>query len=91
MPGGRMRDFYIAGLAGAVMMVAGSATAADLGPGPVQAAPAVGPVAAFSWSGPYAGLFAGYGWGTADASEPINAATGFFYNLGSKPYSVNAE
>ena len=37
------------------------------------------------------GLFAGYGWGTADATEPRNAATGFFYNLGSSPYSVDAD
>ena len=92
MPGGRMREFYIAGLAGAIVMIAGSAAAADLGPRPIYEAPAaVAPAPVFSWSGPYVGLFAGYGWGRPEATEPINAATGFFYNLGSKPYSVDAD
>ena len=72
--GGTMKKLYIAVLTGAVLAVAGSATAADLGPGPVYGAPAVGPAPAFSWTGPYAGLFGGYGWGTAKATEPINAA-----------------
>ena len=69
MRGARMREFYIAVLAGAVVVIAGSATAADLGPRPVyeaQSAVAAAPV--FSWSGPYVGLFAGklglnYRWG----------------------------
>lgn len=80
-----MKKLYIAVLTGAVLAVAGSATAADLGPGPVYGAPAVGPAPAFSWTGPYAGLFGGYGWGTAKATEPINAATGFPYNVGNTP------
>lgn len=83
-----MKEFYVAVLAGAVLAIAGSATAADLGPRPVYDAPAA---VAPAWSGPYAGLFAGYGWGKADATEPFNAATGFFYNIGSKPYSFDVD
>jgi hypothetical protein len=50
-----MREFYFAVLAGAVVVIAGSATAtaADLGPRPVyEAQSAVAPAPVFSWSGP---------------------------------------
>jgi outer membrane immunogenic protein len=83
-----MRELYVAVPAGIILMITGSATAADLGLQPAYNAPAA---VARSWSGPYAGLFAGYGWGTPDATEPVNAATGFFYNVGSAPYSLDAD
>lgn len=83
-----MKEFYIATLAGAFLTIAGSATAADLGPRPFDNAPAA---AALAWNGPYAGLFGGYGWGRPEATEPINADTGFFYNVGSTPYSFDAD
>jgi outer membrane immunogenic protein len=87
-----MKKLDVAVITGAVLMIGGSATAADLGPRPVyKAPPAVAPMPIFSWTGPYVGLFAGYGWGKADATEPINAATGFFYNFGSSPYSFDAD
>jgi len=54
-----MKKLYIAILAGAVPMIAGSAAAADLGPGPVYETPTVAPIPNFSWTGPYGGLFAG--------------------------------
>jgi outer membrane immunogenic protein len=83
---------YVAVLSGAVLAMANSANAADLGARPVyKAPPAVAPMPVFSWTGPYVGLFAGYGWGKANATEPINAATGFFYNFGSSPYSFDAD
>ena len=44
-----MKEFYVAVLAGAVLTIAGSATAADLGPRPVYDAPAA---VAPAWSGP---------------------------------------
>jgi outer membrane immunogenic protein len=89
-----MKKLYIAVLSGAVLAVAGSATAADLGPRPVYKAPpppVVAPVPIFSWAGAYVGLFAGYGWGKADATEPFAAGNGFFYNLGGNPYSFDAD
>ncbi len=89
--GGTMKGFYVGVVACAAVIVAGSASAADLGPGPVYGASPVGPAPALSWTGPYAGLFGGYGWGTAKATEPINAATGFPYNVGSTPYSVDTD
>ena len=75
-----MKKFYTAMLSGIVAAVTGSATAADLGPRPIyKAPPVVAPMPVFSWTGPYVGLFVGYGWGRPDATEPINAATGFFF------------
>jgi opacity protein-like surface antigen len=47
--------------------------------------PAPAPVPIFSWTGAYVGLFAGYGWAKADATEPFDAGTGFFYNFGGNP------
>jgi outer membrane immunogenic protein len=90
--GETMQKFCAAVIAGAVLMIAGSAAAADLGPTPAYSASAgVAPVPMISWSGAYVGLFAGYGWSRPDASEPINAETGFFYNFGNKPYSLDAD
>jgi outer membrane immunogenic protein len=53
--------------------------------------PAPAPVPIFSWTGAYVGLFAGYGWAKADATEPFDAGTGFFYNFGGNPYSFDAD
>jgi outer membrane immunogenic protein len=62
-----------AGLAASLLAIAasaGSASAADLSqpsynPPPQQYAPA----AAFTWTGPYAGLVGGYGWGSGTVSN----------------------
>ena len=72
-----MKGLYVGVVACAAVVVAGSAYAADLGPGPADGASPVKPAPVVSWTGPYAGLFGGYAWGTAKATEPINAATGF--------------
>jgi outer membrane immunogenic protein len=56
-------DLKIAGLTAVlVSAVSGSALAADL----TAKAPYAAPVSTFSWSGFYAGLHAGYGWGKND-------------------------
>jgi outer membrane immunogenic protein len=86
-----MKRLYIAMLTTTVVAIAGSATAADLGPRSPKALPVLAPMPTFSWTGPYVGLFDGYGWGRADATEPINAATGFFYNVGGTPYSFDTD
>ena len=52
----------------ALWALAGSASAADM---PVKAAPAM--LAAYDWSGFYAGGHIGYAWGTSDWSTPGNA------------------
>lgn len=87
-----MKGFYVGVITCAAVIFSGFASAADLGPGQDYGASPVGPPpSAFSWTGPYAGLFGGYGWGTAKATEPINAATGFPYNVGSTAYSVDTD
>ena len=87
-----MKKLYTAVLFGAALTVAGSATAADLEPNPVyKAPPLVAPAPIFSWTGAYSGLFAGYGWAYADATEPFAASTGYFYNYGGNPYSFDAD
>jgi outer membrane immunogenic protein len=72
-------------LAGVALFGIVPAHAADL---PVRvAAPArVDYVATPSWTGFYVGLFAGYGWGRARASEPFDSNTGFFYNFTGNAY-----
>jgi outer membrane immunogenic protein len=57
---------------------------------PVKASPAA-VVTTSSWTGPYIGLFAGYGWGNAEATAPFDAATGFFYNFGSASYGFDVD
>jgi outer membrane immunogenic protein len=52
-------------------------------------APAAG-ATAVDWSGPYAGLFAGHGWGRAKAAAPFDEGPGFFYNFGGESYSFDA-
>jgi outer membrane immunogenic protein len=47
--------------------------------------------AAGAWSGPYAGLFAGYGRGDAGATEPYDGNFGFFYNFTGNPYSYSVD
>lgn len=39
------------------------------------------------WVGPYAGLFAGYGWGHARSTSPYDSNTGFYYNWTGNAYS----
>jgi len=55
---------YVA--AGALLLSAATASAADLAPAPVE--PVV-PVTAFNWTGFYVGAHAGYGWGREDDNQ----------------------
>jgi outer membrane immunogenic protein len=43
------------------------------------------------WSGLYAGLFAGYGFGDTHATAPLNPQNGFFYNFGGDSYSFDTD
>ncbi|MFV0282037.1 MAG: outer membrane protein [Rhodoblastus sp.] len=68
-----MRKFLLASVAVASIALAGAASAADL---PRRSAPRVddymSPVSAFSWTGFYLGLNAGYGWGSfSNGSEQL--------------------
>ena len=68
-----MKRLLICGVALAAIAAAAPVLAADMR----VAAPAykAGPVVApLSWSGCYAGLHGGYGWGDADDTEPVAAA-----------------
>jgi outer membrane immunogenic protein len=77
--------------AAAALSVASSVHAADLPARmPVKAAPAV-IAAAPVWSGFYVGLFAGYGWGRAEATAPFDSNTGFFYNFLGNAYTFDAD
>jgi outer membrane immunogenic protein len=76
-----------AAAAGAVLIFAGGAHAADVRPASLLATPLAAP----SWAGPYAGLFAGYGWGRATASSAFDANTGFFYNWTGNPYGFDVD
>lgn len=49
------------------------------------------PAQADDWTGPYAGLFAGYGWGRARSTAPFDAGPGFFYNFGGDSYSFDVD
>lgn len=73
------------------LVVINTAKAADLPARmPLKAAPAIiGAVP--TWGGFYVGLFAGYGWGDAKATEAFDANTGFFYNFTRTPYAFNAD
>ena len=68
-----MKRLLICGVALAAIVAAAPALAADMR----VAAPAykAGPVVApLSWSGCYAGLHGGYGWGDADDTDPVTVA-----------------
>ncbi len=68
----------------AAMLIAASwSLAADK---PADAAPASAS-SARSWTGPYAGLFAGYAQGSARSTSPYDSNTGFYYNWTGNPYS----
>ncbi len=54
-----------------------------------MAAPVVAP--AWSWTGPYVGVFAGYAWGDVDMTEPYNPTFGFYYNGTSAPWTIDAD
>jgi outer membrane immunogenic protein len=59
--------------------------------GAVVAAPPVAR-AADGWAGPYAGLFAGYAWGRAEATEATDPALLFpFYNGVATPYRFDVD
>lgn len=77
----KLRDITGAVAMAALLFAAAGAGAADTRP----AAPAA------SWAGPYAGLYAGYGWGTADSTAPFDPGPGFFYNFGGDRYSFGAD
>jgi outer membrane immunogenic protein len=79
---------FMAGAA-AVVLAAGETRAADL-PVKARVAPAA-VVASSGWAGPYIGLFGGYGFGRARASEPTDPNLFFpFYNGTDVPYSFDA-
>jgi outer membrane immunogenic protein len=69
-------------LAAAAVALVLSLFAATVSPAAVSTAPA--------WEGPYAGLFAGHGWGRARATSAFDANTGFFYNWTGNAYSSDA-
>jgi outer membrane immunogenic protein len=75
-------------IAGLTLIGAVSSYAADL---PVRVrTERVDYVVPRTWSGLYVGLFAGYGWGRARATEPTDPALVFpFYNGTNDPYSFN--
>lgn len=79
----RRRRTLLAALAALLLMAAAPAGAA---------APAVSqPSVTQAWAGPYAGLFAGNGWGRARASSPHDANSGFFYNWTGNDYAFAAD
>jgi outer membrane immunogenic protein len=67
-----MRKLLLAGTALAVVMAAGSASAADM---PVKYRPLPPPV--FSWTGWYVGVHVGGAWGTKEWQDPTVAQTSF--------------
>lgn len=85
-----IRQFNKAGYAAVILLAGiGAAAAADIPRQAPVAAPALAPAPlAFSWTGFYGGLSAGYGWGDADSSTIVDMDIngGFFggqigYNL----------
>lgn len=78
----------LSGLAGAALLFAGPAFAADLGPRPLYNAPPVAAVPVFSWTGCYVGADVGGAWPRQSASvTPVGinqgALAGDFPNTGS--------
>lgn len=53
------------------------------------AAAAASPTSA--WSGPYVGLFAGYGWGRAHSTAPYDSNSGYYYNWTGNAYSADTD
>ena len=68
-----MKKLLLAGIAAAALGIAGSAHAADLGVGPYRAAPSLGPIPIFTWSGCYLGGHGGGGFGRKKAGDPTGA------------------
>ncbi len=65
-----MKKLLLAGIAAAVLGAAGSAHAADLGVGPYRAAPVLGLIPIFTWTGCYLGGEGGGGFGRKSAGDP---------------------
>ena len=65
-----MKKLLLAGIAAAALGIAGAAHAADLGVGPYRAAPALGPIPIFTWTGCYLGGHGGGGFGRKNAGDP---------------------
>ncbi len=87
-----MRRFQLALLAAvAAIACASVASAADMPvKGPVYKAPAAAQV--YNWSGWYAGINGGYGWGDDPVSfVPATAAVDFFFTTGAVPNSVGTK
>lgn len=85
-----MRRFVVAAASAAGLFVTSPSSAADLPARmPVKAAPVI--AATPAWSGVYVGLFAGSGWGRAEASAPFDAGSGFFYNFGGASYRFDTK
>jgi len=68
--GGPMKKLLLAGIAAAVLGAVGSAHAADLGVGPYRAAPVLGLIPIFTWTGCYLGGEGGGGFGRKIAGDP---------------------
>jgi outer membrane immunogenic protein len=82
------RTLYVAGavaLAGLAPMAAKAADMPQYTPPPVITA-----VPGWDWTGFYAGVFAGYAWGSVDTNE-LFSAVGGFYNPPGAPYSFDAD
>ncbi len=76
-----MKRFVLAGMTAlAVVTTMGAANAADLPRREVMPAKAPIYVAAYNWTGFYAGINGGYGWGSSTWSNPIGSTGSFDIN-----------
>lgn len=73
-----MKNSVLAVTVATAMAASGAAFAADIGRGPSPYYSAPAPVSAYNWGGAYAGLNAGYQWGTVtnNPTEPSGFAGG---------------
>jgi outer membrane immunogenic protein len=74
----------------AALAVTTQSRAADLPARMPVKAPAAASAAPV-WSGFHVGLFAGYGWGRAEATAPFDSSNSFFYNFLGAPYAFDAD
>lgn len=94
-----------AAMAGGAMLAASfavsTASAADLSPRPYYKGMPRSVVGYYNWTGFYAGVFGGYGWGTSDWSSPavstdpsgalFGATLGYNWQSGSLVYGLEAD